>query len=72
MLVDQQYELLVSGPVADTNMYQITVLFSGEPFSMMVETALVNWTDSRKAAALALVVWDALITLDNEVDHIWS
>ncbi|KAH0836856.1 hypothetical protein J3R83DRAFT_8644 [Lanmaoa asiatica] len=23
-------------------------------------------------AALALVVWDALLTLDNEIDHIWS
>lgn len=36
-----QHELLVSGPTADPNIYQATILSSGEPFSTVVKaTAL--------------------------------
>jgi hypothetical protein len=36
-----QHELLVSGPTADPNIYQATVLSSGGPFSMAIKaTAL--------------------------------
>jgi len=72
MLVGQQHELLVSGPPADPNMYHATILSSGEPDSLVVEAMGLGWADSRKGAALALVVWDALLTLDDEVNYIWS
>lgn len=71
MLVGQQYELLVLGPEADPHVYQATMLSSGK-LSTVGEATALDGTDPRKGAALALVVWDAFLTLDDEVDHIWS
>lgn len=73
MFLRQQQELLVPGRAIDPNIHRTTVLSSGEHFSTAVEaTVLIQTADSLVGAALALVAWDAVLSLDDEVSYIWS